>query len=82
MSKLTILGIDNRKERLIQLYYSITYNMPVVPVVFSAVSLDNVTGQTNASQVASAYGPWNYVLDLNGTVDIVVNNSDAGKHPL
>ena len=58
-----------------------TYNTPNVATVFSAFSLDEVAGE-GASLVAGAYGPWNFVLDANETVDIVVMNSDAGKHPL
>ncbi|KAH8809524.1 Fet3 protein [Flagelloscypha sp. PMI_526] len=63
------------------MFNDITYNAPVVPTVFSAVTLNNVTGQAGANSVPGAYGPWNYVLELNGSVDLVVQNSDAGKHP-
>ena len=58
-----------------------TYNTPNVATVFSAFSLDEVAGE-GASLVAGAYGPWNFVLDANETIDIVIMNSDAGKHPL
>ena len=63
------------------MFNNITYNTPVVPSVFSAVSLDSVAGNGSAD-VASAYGPWNYVLDAGDVVDILLMNSDAGKHPL
>lgn len=62
-------------------FNSVTYNPPVVPAVFSALSLDSVVGP-GSSDVASAYGPWNFVLNYGETVDLVVMNSDAGKHPL
>ena len=35
-----------------------------------------------AADVATAYGPWSYVLGDGDVVDLVVMNSDAGKHPL
>ncbi|EJC98544.1 Fet3 protein [Fomitiporia mediterranea MF3/22] len=62
------------------MFNNITYNTPVVPSVFSAVSMDSVAGP-GAADVASAYGPWNYVLDDGDVVDILLMNSDAGKHP-
>ncbi|KAL5524740.1 FET3_1 [Sanghuangporus sanghuang] len=62
------------------MFNNITYNTPVVPSVFSAISLDGVAGNGSAD-VASAYGPWNYVLDAGEVVDILLMNSDAGKHP-
>lgn len=63
------------------MFNGITYDSPLVPSVFSALSLDAVAG-ANASSVASAYGPWNYVLNEGDVVDIELQNSDAGKHPL
>lgn len=50
----------------------VTYNPPVVPAIFSALSLaDNATA-------ASAYGPNSFVLDQGDVVDIVLQNSDVG----
>ncbi|KDQ60117.1 Ferroxidase [Jaapia argillacea MUCL 33604] len=52
-----------------------TYNSPLVPAVFSALSMgENAT-------VAGAYGPLSFVVDHLDVVDIVLKNSDAGKHP-
>ncbi|KAL6301418.1 Fet3 protein [Sparassis latifolia] len=52
-----------------------TYNPPLVPAVFSELSLgDNAT-------VAEAYGPLTFVLDHLSVVDIVLMNGDTGKHP-
>lgn len=63
------------------MFNNITYNMLVVRSVFSAISLDADVGP-NAAGVAGAYGPWNHVLEAGDVVDIVLMNSDAGKHPL
>lgn len=54
----------------------ITYNSPLVPAVFSALSM----GQ-NATD-AAAYGPLSFVVDHLDVVDIVIKNGDTGKHPL
>ena len=54
----------------------ITYNSPIVPAVLSELSL----GQ-NAT-VASAYGPYSFVVDHLSVFDIVLKNGDSGKHPL
>ncbi|KAL5512657.1 hypothetical protein ACEPAG_2923 [Sanghuangporus baumii] len=62
------------------MFNNITYNAPVVPTVFSAISLDEVAGNGSAN-VASAYGPWNYVFDAGDVLDFVVMNSDANGHP-
>ncbi|KAI5116373.1 hypothetical protein M0805_008686 [Coniferiporia weirii] len=62
------------------MFNDVTYNTPVVPTVFSALTLDSVAGN-GSSDVASAYGPWNFVLAANDTVDILLMNSDVGKHP-
>lgn len=58
------------------MFNMITYNPPIVPAIFSEMSL----GQ-NAT-VSSAYGPTSFVLDHLSTFDIVLKNGDAGKHPL
>ncbi|KAF9003375.1 Fet3 protein [Cyathus striatus] len=57
------------------MFNQITYNSPLVPAVFSEMTL----GQ-NAT-VPEAYGPQSFVLDHGDIVDIVVKNGDAGKHP-
>ncbi|TFK49373.1 Fet3 protein [Heliocybe sulcata] len=53
----------------------ITYDVPIVPAVFTQLSLG-----ANAS-VAEAYGPLSFVLNHLDVVDIVLKNGDAGKHP-
>ncbi|KAG6915686.1 hypothetical protein DXG01_010414 [Tephrocybe rancida] len=57
------------------MFNQITYNTPLVPAVFSALSLDN-----NAT-VAEAYGPTSFVIEHLDVIDIVIKNGDAGKHP-
>ena len=57
-------------------FNAVTYNAPVVPSIFSALTL----GQ-NAT-ISSAYGPTSYVVDHMKVFDIVLKNGDAGKHPL
>ncbi|KAG6841148.1 hypothetical protein C0991_001425 [Blastosporella zonata] len=57
------------------MFNGITYNAPLVPSVFSALTLgENAT-------VASAYGPTSFVIDHLDVIDIVIKNGDAGKHP-
>ncbi|EPQ53867.1 ferroxidase [Gloeophyllum trabeum ATCC 11539] len=52
-----------------------TYNTPLVPAVFSELTLgENAT-------VAGAYGPLSFVVDHLDVFDIVLKNGDAGKHP-
>ncbi|KAH7920655.1 Fet3 ferroxidase [Leucogyrophana mollusca] len=53
----------------------ITYNYPLVPAVLSALTLG-----PNAT-VAEAYGPTSFVLNHLDVIDIVIKNSDTGKHP-
>ncbi|THH31008.1 hypothetical protein EUX98_g3197 [Antrodiella citrinella] len=53
----------------------LTYNTPLVPSVLSQMTLG-----TNATD-QNAYGPYSFVLDHNDIYDIVVKNSDTGKHP-
>lgn len=54
----------------------ISYDAPLVPTTLSALTLGpNATFE-------SAYGHSNFVLDHLSTIDIVVKNGDAGKHPL
>jgi iron transport multicopper oxidase len=58
------------------MFNGVTFNPPLVPTVFSELTLgENAT-------VASAYGPLSYVINYGDIVDIVVKNGDAGKHPL
>lgn len=52
------------------------YNSPLVPNIISAVTLGS-----NAT-VAEAYGPFSFVLNHLEVVDILLQNSDTGKHPL
>jgi iron transport multicopper oxidase len=58
------------------MFNQIAYNAPLVPAIFSELSL-----ASNAT-VAQAYGPSSFVLDPFDVVDLVVKNGDAGKHPL
>ena len=53
-----------------------TFNYPLVPTVFSELSLGS-----NAT-VQQAYGPLSIVLDHLEVFDIVIQNTDTGKHPL
>jgi iron transport multicopper oxidase len=50
--------------------------LPLVPAVFSALSLGS-----NAT-VPSVYGPLSFVVDHLDVIDIVIKNGDVGKHPL
>jgi len=58
------------------MFNRVTYNSPLVPAIFSELTL----GQ-NAT-VESAYEPLSFVIEHMDVVDIVVKNGDAGKHPL
>lgn len=58
------------------MFNQITFNAPLVPAIFSELSLG-----PNAT-VAEAYGPLSFVLNPMEVVDIVIKNGDAGKHPL
>ena len=53
-----------------------TFVTPIVPTVFSEMSLG-----TNAT-VQEAYGPFSFVLNHLEVFDIILQNGDAGKHPL
>ncbi|TDL21948.1 Fet3 protein [Rickenella mellea] len=57
------------------MFNDITYNTPVVPGILTALSMGS-----NAS-VVNVYGPGSYVLNEGDIVDIVLMNSDVGKHP-
>lgn len=57
------------------MFNDITYNTPLVPAILSELTLgDNAT-------VAEAYGPLSFVLEHNEVIDIVLKNTDVGKHP-
>lgn len=58
------------------MFNQITYNSPLVPAIFSALTLGS-----NAT-VQGAYGPQSFVIEHMDVVDIIVKNGDAGKHPL
>jgi len=58
------------------MFNQITYNPPLVPAIFSELSM-----ASNAT-VAQAYGPTSFVLNPHDVVDLVIKNGDAGKHPL
>ncbi|KII91245.1 hypothetical protein PLICRDRAFT_104957 [Plicaturopsis crispa FD-325 SS-3] len=57
------------------MFNKITYNPPLVPAVFSELSLGG-----NATE-GGAYGPLSWVVGRGDVVDIVIQNGDAGKHP-
>jgi iron transport multicopper oxidase len=58
------------------MFNQITYNSPLVPAIFSELSLGS-----NAT-VPQAYGPTSFVLEPFDVVDLVIKNGDVGKHPL
>jgi iron transport multicopper oxidase len=55
---------------------AVTYNMPVVPSLFSELSMG-----ADAGDVA-IYGPNAHILAYNQTFQLTVINWDTGKHPL
>jgi iron transport multicopper oxidase len=55
---------------------NVTFNYPLVPAVFSELSLGS-----NAV-IQEAYGPLSIVLEHLEVFDIVVQNADTGAHPL
>ena len=57
-------------------FNGITFNLPLVPTVFSELTLGG-----NAT-AASAYGPLSFVLNYGEVVDLVVKNADPRAHPL
>lgn len=54
----------------------VTFDYPVVPAIFSELSLGS-----NAT-VPVAYGPLSIVLNHLEVFDINIRNTDTGKHPL
>ncbi|KIM88113.1 Ferroxidase [Piloderma croceum F 1598] len=57
------------------MFNNITFNYPLVPAEFSALSLGS-----NAT-VQEAYTPLSFVLDHLDVVDLVIKNGDSGSHP-
>ncbi|KZV80843.1 laccase [Exidia glandulosa HHB12029] len=57
------------------MFNNITYNPPIVPTVFSELSLGQDAVQ------AQLYGPSSFVLNKGDVVELKVFNFDAGKHP-
>nr|AHD24914.1 putative laccase 1 [Flammulina velutipes] len=57
------------------MFNQITYTPPLVPAVFSALSLGS-----NAT-VEHAYGPLSFVLEHLDVVDIIIKNADDNQHP-
>ncbi len=57
-------------------FNNITYNMPKVPTLLSALSL----GQNALND--RAYGPSATIVPYNQVVELFVINWDAGNHPL
>ena len=66
------------------MFNDVVFNSPITPGVFSMLSLARGDGGVGpgAAEVESAYGPWSYFLNDGEVVDLVLMNSDAGKHPL
>lgn len=57
------------------MFNQMTWNVPKVPGIFSALSLgENATAD-------AAYGPLSYVIEYGDVVDLVIKNGDLGKHP-
>ena len=50
------------------MFNGVTYNSPIVPSMFSALTLGS-----NAT-VAEAYGPLSFVIEYSDAVDLVVKN--------
>jgi len=58
------------------MFNGITFDFPLVPSMFSALTLgENAT-------VGNAYGPLSFILNYGEVVDVVVKNGDKGGHPL
>ena len=70
-------GFDTSTDGTNHAYINqVTFNYPLVPAVFSELSLGS-----NAS-IQQAYGPSSFVLKHLAVVDIIIQNTDTGKHPL
>lgn len=64
------------------IFNNITYDVPIVPTILSALTLGvNSNGSGNAL-VPMAYGPNRWILNENDVVDVNLMNADSGKHPL
>ncbi|KAK0472802.1 Fet3 protein [Armillaria novae-zelandiae] len=57
------------------MFNQITYNPPLVPALFSELSLGS-----NASS-ESAYGPLSFMLEHMEVIDLVIKNGDDNMHP-
>jgi len=57
------------------MFNSITYNQPIVPPIFTQLSMGSLATDVDV------YGPSTYVLNKNDVVELTVTNGDAGKHP-
>jgi iron transport multicopper oxidase len=70
-------GFDTTTDGTNRAFFNqFTFNNPLVPTVFSELSLGS-----NAT-IQQAYGPLSIVLNHLEVFDIVIQNADAGKHPL
>ena len=58
------------------MFNQITYNAPLVPTTLSVLTLG-----PNATDV-TAYGTTSFILDYLSVIQIIIKNSDVGKHPL
>lgn len=57
-------------------FNGITWNPPLTPSTFTALTLgDNAV-------IPEVYGPQSWVVEYGDVVDLVIQNADAGKHPL
>jgi iron transport multicopper oxidase len=56
--------------------HEVTFNYPLVPTVFSELTLGP------SATIQQAYGPLSIVLDHLEVFDIVIQNADTGGHPL
>jgi iron transport multicopper oxidase len=59
------------------MFNGITHNFPLVPTMFSELTLGRNATNPNA------YGPLSFVLNYGEVIDLVVKNGDTrGGHPL
>jgi iron transport multicopper oxidase len=72
--EVTFATMDDGTNRA--MFNQITFNYPLVPSLFSALSLGpNATRQ-------EAYSPLSFVINPFDVVDLVIKNGDTGGHPL
>jgi iron transport multicopper oxidase len=72
--EVTFATMDDGTNRA--MFNRVTYNSPLVPAIFSELTLGK-----NAT-VKHAYGPLSFVIEHLDVVDLVVKNGDTGGHPL